>query len=376
MKIFLIVERRADYSRMKPILELISKDNYFEYILVVTGLCLKEEHGLDINYIKKDGFNIYKIVQMFDESYNDGVSMVKGFSKFTLAITDILAQTNPDLVLSGFDIGANFGLTIAAAHLNIPIAHIQGGEVTGSIDESIRHSMSKFSNFHFPATKKAKKRLVRMGENPNNIFVVGCPSIDVLKNTPTIDKKNLYTKFNLDINKKLILMIQHPVTTENNQSKNQIIETLNALKRIDEQTIILLPNNDSGASEIINEIKNSKLKWFTSLDTLDFINIYRNSNLIIGNSSSGIHEAPFFKIPSINIGTRQNKRERAISIIDVENDSEKIYQSINFALNDKLFLKKIEKTKSLFGDGNSSKRIIEVLKKIKLPINTQKTFYE
>lgn len=376
MRIFLIVERRADYSRMKPILELISKDIYFEYILVVTGLCLKEEHGLDIKYIKNDGFNIYKTVKMFDKSYNDGVSMVKGFSRFTSAITDLLVKTKPDLVLSGFDIGANFGLTIAAAHLNIPIAHIQGGEVTGSIDESIRHSMSKFSNFHFPATKKAKKRLVRMGEDPNNIFVVGCPSIDVLKNTPKIDKKRLFEKFNLDVDKKLILMIQHPVTTENKESKNQIIETLEALKRINEQTIILLPNNDSGASEIINEIQNSEFKWFTSLNTLDFVNIYRNSNLIIGNSSSGIHEAPFFKIPSINIGTRQKNRERAISVIDVENDSKKIYESIKYALNDKSFLKNIENTKSLFGYGNSSIKIIEVLKKIQLPINTQKIFYE
>ena len=162
MKILTLVERRADYSRMRPILKELYKDSFFEIYLIVTGVCLLDEHGKDIDYIKEDGFTINAEVPMFEEvSVNTNTSMVRALAKVLDGVTTEIENYKPDLVLTGFDIGANFATTIAAAHMNIPVAHIQGGEVTGSIDESIRHAMSKFSHIHFPATEDARSRLIR-----------------------------------------------------------------------------------------------------------------------------------------------------------------------------------------------------------------------
>lgn len=376
-KVFTVVERRADYSRFKPILEKLRDDPFFEIHLVVTGICLLELHGKDINYIRNDGFEFASEIEMFRENGLDsGAEMIRAISRVMLGLVDELEKSQPDIVLSGFDIGANFAATVAAAHMNIPVAHIQGGEITGSIDESLRHAMSKFAHIHFPATENAKQRLMRIGENPSSIFVVGCPSLDILVNTPYIPKKELEIKFNVDFSKPLILMIQHPVTTEDKESFLQIRETVEAIKTLDIQTIVLLPNNDSGYSPIINFIKSSGLKWYPSLPTIEFINLYRNVWALVGNSSSGIHETPTLKIPAVNIGTRQNGRERAENVIDVPHDRKKIRNAIQKALFDTEFRNKIKTVNNPYGDGNASEKIVEILKTIPLHGIIQKIFYE
>ena len=262
IKIALITERRADYSRFKPLLEIFRKDKSIEYYLIVTGLHLLNKHGKTINEIKKDGFKIYKKIKIFNKNYKgDGLSMVKSMGNVLLKIPGILKKIKPNLILAGFDIGANFSIVVSGAHLNIPTAHIQGGELSGSIDESLRHAMSKFSNFHFVANLDAKKRLVRMGEKEKNIFIVGCPSIDTLKNAKMVKKNLLKRKYNFDFNKEYACMLQHPVTSENTSSKFQISQTIKALKLSKIPVFIILPNNDSGYLEIIKEIKLSNYNW-------------------------------------------------------------------------------------------------------------------
>ena len=188
-KILIITERRADYSRYKPILQEMEKDSFFQIHLVVTGICLLDIHGGDVNYIEEDGFQIDAKIPMFEENAPDnGAEMIRAMSRILEAITWELEKAKPDIVLSGFDIGGNFAVTVAAAHMNIPVAHIQGGEVTGSIDESIRHAITKFSHIHFTASKDAYKRVIKMGENPKNVFQVGCPRIDLVKQV--LKKKN------------------------------------------------------------------------------------------------------------------------------------------------------------------------------------------
>lgn len=376
-KIFIVVERRADYSRFKPILEKLKADSFFEIYLVVTGICLLDKHGKDINYIKQDGFEISSEIPMFIEGNPDtGAEMVQAMSRVMNGLVVELSKANPDLVLSGFDIGANFAVTIAAAHMNIPVAHIQGGEVTGSIDESIRHAMSKFAHIHFPATELSKERLIKMGERPDSIYVVGCPSIDVLVNTPYMDVAELENYFNVDFSKPIILMIQHPVTTEDKDSFNQINETIEAIKSLDIQAIVLLPNNDAGHSKIIDKLKSSGLKWYPSLPTKIFINLYRNVWALVGNSSSGIHETPTMKIPAINIGTRQQGRERAENVIDVPYNKEKIADAIKKALFDNTFRQKVKQINNPYGDGTSADQIVKLLKEIPLDGIIQKIFYE
>ena len=377
MKILTLVERRADYSRMRPILKELYKDHFFDVHLVVTGICLLDIHGSDIDYIKEDGFKINAQLEMFEKgTKNTNKSMVKALSKIMSLMADELEKAKPDLVLTGFDIGANLATTIAAAHMNIPVAHIQGGELTGSIDESIRHAMSKFAHIHFPATEDARQRLIRLGENPKHIFNVGCPSIDTIIQTPMMDKKILEKKFNIDFSKPIILLIQHPVTTESYESKRQILNTIEAIKELGVQALVSLPNNDAGSSEIIDEIKQSGLSWYPSLSTEEFINIYRNIWAIVGNSSSGIHESSTFHIPAVNIGTRQQNRQRADNIIDVSYDKTDIRLGIEQALFNQEVRKKAKQVHNPYGEGQSSKAIVEILKNISLKDIIQKRFYE
>jgi UDP-N-acetylglucosamine 2-epimerase (non-hydrolysing)/GDP/UDP-N,N'-diacetylbacillosamine 2-epimerase (hydrolysing) len=362
---------------MRPILKELYKDSIFDVYLVVTGICLLDIHGKDIDYIKEDGFVINAEIPMFEEGKkNTNVSMVKALAKVLNGITDEIEKFNPDLVLTGFDIGANLAATIAAAHMNIPVAHIQGGEVTGTIDESIRHAMSKFAHIHFPATEDSRNRLIRLGENPNYVFNVGCPSIDTIMQTPIIERKTSEKKFNVNFSKPIVLLIQHPVTTESGASKKQILKTLEAIKELGVQALVALPNNDAGSTEIIEQIKKSGLSWYPSLSTEEFVNVYRNVWAIVGNSSSGIHESTTFGIPAVNIGTRQQDRERAKNVLDADYDKVEIKKAIEKALFDESFRLAARGIKNPYGVGDSSKKIVKIIKSISLENIIQKRFYE
>ena len=372
-KILLITERRADYSRFKPILNLIKKNKKFEYFLVVTGLHLLKSHGSTINEIINYKFKIYKKIKNFNHfSSDDGEAMVNGIGEVLKKISPIIKNVKPDIILTGFDIGANFALTVAGAHFNIPVAHIQGGEVTGSIDESLRHAMSKFANFHFVANNDAKKRLVKMGENKKNIFIVGCPSIDALKIEKEIDERSFMKKFNLNPKEKFMIAIQHPVTTEQKSSKWQILQTIKAIKRSKIPTIFVMPNNDTGHKSIIREIKKTSIIWTKNLSLSEYKFLLNRASILIGNSSSGIHEAASFKLPVVNIGSRQHGRLRPFNVVDVDYNSNKILKSIRFCLNNNYFRKKIKKLKNPYGDGNSAKYIINIIEKLNLNLSTQK----
>jgi len=376
-KILVVIERRADYSRYRPILQLIRADPFFELHLVVTGINLLPGHGEDIEKIKADGFTVHSTIPMFFEhSPDNGAEMVRGISRVLSGIVDVLEQVKPDLVLTGFDIGANFATTVAAAHMNIPVAHIQGGEVTGSIDESLRHAMSKFAHIHFPATEDARRRLIAMGEDPAHIFVSGCPSLDVLIHAPVIPREELERRFEVDFAQPTVILIQHPVTTESAESSRQIQATVDALTQLNVQTIALLPNNDAGFSSIINTITHSGLKWYPSLDVETFSNLYRHVRAIVGNSSSGIHEAATFHVPTVNIGTRQQGRERPASVIDVGYDTAAIVRALQRALFDQDFRRSLMTMVNPYGDGNTAPKIYKALKEVPLDGIIQKKFYE
>ena len=355
-KIFILTERRADYSRFRPILKLIEKDNHLDYLLAVTGAHLKIKMGHTIDEIINDGFRIDYKLDMFIENEDDsGAGMVRSFARVAKDITYILEESKPDIILAGFDIGANLAITIAGAHMNIPVAHIQGGEVTGTIDESIRHAMSKFSHFHFASNKDAVERLIKMGEKENDVYDVGCPSIDAILNV----KENEQILKKYSITKEFFILIQHPVTSEINEIKNQIKETIKALKYFDQQVLVILPNNDAGFQKIVDELKSSNFIIVKSLNLEDYVNLLKRSALLIGNSSSGIHETSSFNIPTINIGTRQNGRLRPENVIDVDYDFKEIINAINEGI-------KVKKSGKMFqnpyGDGNSAKRIVDILK--------------
>ena len=243
--------------------------------------------------------------------------------------------------------------------MNIPVAHIQGGEVTGTIDESIRHAMSKFAHYHFAANKDSCDRLIRMGEIPDRVFNVGCPSIDAIL---AVDNDcDVVKRFNLL--EPYFLLIQHPITSEIRQSKRQIKITLEAIEKSGINTLIILPNNDAGYSSIVQQIQSSKIKSVETLSIKDYVNLLRNSSGLIGNSSSGIHEAASFNVPVINIGTRQQGRLRSKNIIDVDHDVEEILRAI---LQCEEMREKKMVYENPYGDGKASGRIVKLLKNLEI----------
>lgn len=374
-KIFIVTERRADFSRFKPIIKLIEKDKSLRYDLVVTGIHLNKSFGYTKKEILDEKFKIFNEFKIFDKNYhikNDGSAMSEALGKVFINLPKIIEKSKPDIILSGFDIAANFALAVCGAHMNIPVAHIQGGEVSGTIDESLRHAMSKFSNFHFTATKETKNRLIKMGEIKKNIFVVGCPSIDALKMEQEEESKIIKKKFNIDILKDYILIIQHPVTTEIKDVHKQFVETLEALRKIQIQKLFVFPNNDAGSTKIINLIKRKKFNHCQTLSLKEYKTLLKNSKALVGNSSSGIHEAATYKIPVLNIGTRQEGRTKSINVVNAKYDRIEIYNSLQKILKQN-FKKKLRNLKNLYGDGNSSKKIIKIIKRLKLKnFNTQK----
>jgi UDP-hydrolysing UDP-N-acetyl-D-glucosamine 2-epimerase len=373
-KILIITERRADYSRFKPILDVIKKSKDLEYELIVTGSHLLKKHGYTINEIKKDNFKIHYQIKNFSNKLkiNGGESMIVGIGKILISISKIIKKSKPHVILTGFDIGGNFALTIAGAHLNIPVVHIQGGEVTGSIDESLRHSMSKFSNYHLVANADAKKRLVKMGELEKNIYVVGCPSLDALFSAKKINHELILEKFNINLKKNFAIIIQHPVTSEDNYSGKQIIETIKAVKKIGIQSLFVLPNNDSGHDKIIKIIRKSKIKWTESLSLSEYSALLSHAKILIGNSSSGIHEAASFNLAVVNIGTRQNGRLKPRNVVNADYACSDIYKKIKFCIYNKKFIRSLKSLKNPYGDGKSSIKIANILRKIDISRSTQK----
>jgi GDP/UDP-N,N'-diacetylbacillosamine 2-epimerase (hydrolysing) len=373
-KILIITERRADFSRFKPIIKLIQKDKKLDYQLIVTGLHLVKKYGYTINEINKDKFKIFSKFKMFDNEYfikNDGAEMVRAIGKVFLNISHLLKKTKPDLILSGFDIAANFAISVAGAHMNIPVAHIQGGEVSGTIDESIRHATSKFSNFHFTANKETKNRLIKLGEIPKNIFPVGCPSIDALLSENLINKKLIKKKFKIDLDETFLVVIQHPVTSEQD-TLSQINKTLSVIKNSKMQHLVVFPNNDSGSKKILQEIKKTNLNYVPTLTLSEYRTLLSGKMILLGNSSSGIHEAASFKVPVINIGSRQSGRFKPTNVVNVNYSKKEIKKAIK-KVKGQNFYKKIKNIKNPYGDGKSALKIIKIIKKLDLQnFDTQK----
>jgi len=368
-RIALVTGTRAEYGYLKPLMKEIKKDKALELLPVVTGMHLLKEFGYSYKNVEKDFKNIYKIpMRLRGDNLED---MAYYLSDGIKNITNFLKNKKPGIVVVLGDRSESFASAIAAMYLNIPIAHINGGDVTGGvIDESIRHAITKIAHIHLAHTKENAERIIKMGERRDNVHVVGALTLDVILNKQLKSKKEIFDKYNLDYRKTTFLAIQHPVTTLDDKGLDQMKELLLALKQIKNQTIMLYPNCDAGGKQLIDLIKQYEkedfLHVFKNMSHEDYLSLMKNVNLLIGNSSSGIIEAPTFKIPVINIGNRQKGRTRSENIIDVKPDKKKILKSIDYALNKKEFQLKINKCKNRYGDGKSAQKIVDILKKVKI----------
>jgi UDP-hydrolysing UDP-N-acetyl-D-glucosamine 2-epimerase len=371
-RIAVVTGSRAEYGILKPLLVKMNKSNLFELKLIVSGMHLLRKYGLTFKEIKKDKFEIAAIVRMYsgDETQEEfyGKSLARGGEEFTKAFT----QIKPHILVVFGDRLEPLAATLAAAVLRIPIAHIEGGDKTdsGHIDEPIRHSITRFAHIHFPATEKSAERLVRMGEEPWRIYKVGALGLDSILGYFLIPKKEMTRKFGIDFKKPLIVCVYHPVHLEKEMAGPQMHEVLEALRELKMQTIVLYPNNDPGSQDIINEIRKYEsvpfIRAFKALPHLEYISLLKHASVLVGNSSSGIIEAPSLSLPVVNVGSRNVGREHAENVIFTTPNRAAIISSIRKALYDKKFREKIRKCVNPYGDGKASDRILKVLSKIKI----------
>ena len=381
-KVCVVVTARPSYARVKSALQAISQHPDLELQLVVAASALLDRYGNTISNIEKDGFKVAARVYMVLEGENL-VTSAKSTGLGLVELATVFDNLKPDVVVTIADRYETLATAVAASYMNIPLAHIQGGEVTGSIDEKVRHAVTKLSDLHFVSTEKSAERVIRMGEDPSMVFFTGCPSIDLaasIMENPSMDF-DPFAKYGgvgtkLDISDGYVVVMQHPVTTEFEDARTQIAQTLYAIQELDIPTLWFWPNVDAGSDEISKGIrifreKNGakKIHFFKNMMPEDFLRLVYNSRCIIGNSSVAIRECSFLGVPTVNIGTRQTGRERGNNVIDVGYNRNDIIEAVRTHLN-----KDRSPSETIYGDGKAGQRIASLLAKSELRIEKRLTY--
>ena len=368
-KISITTGTRSEYGLLRPLIEKISQDKNFQLYLIVTGMHLSKKYGLTIREIKNDGFKISAKINMIPNG-DSMIAMSDALGRGIVNFSKVFKKIKPDINIILGDRDEAFASAIAASHMNIPNAHIHGGDKSkAGIDEYNRHAITKLSNIHFAATRKSAKRILKMGENPKFIVFSGSPGIDEIKKNKISSKNFLEKKYRIRLTGKEIILLQHPVTTQVKQSSNQIKNTLDAISKTKLTTIAIAPNSDAGNKAIFNNLKMyskkySFIKVYKNIPRADYLGFLRYCGVLVGNSSSGIIEASYFSIPVINIGIRQDNRETGRNVTNIKNfDQKQIHSAIKKALK----IKNVKNCSSnIYGDGNSSEIIIKFLSKLKI----------
>lgn len=376
-KICIVVTARPSYARIKSVMTAIKERSDTKLQLVVAASALLERYGSAIDYMKTDRFEPDAVVYMVLEGENL-VTTAKSTGLGIVELATVFDNLQPDMVISVADRYETIATAIAAAYSNIPLAHVQGGEVTGSIDEKVRHSVTKLSDLHFVANEDAAQRVIKMGEDHNKVFTTGCPSIDlaahVLKNTT-----NNFNPFELlhkgvgelfDPTGKYLVVMQHPVTTEYEDSLEQIEQTLMAISHLKKPTFWFWPNVDAGSDKISKGIRIFREKnhvpfiyFFKNMAPEDFLKLLINSECLIGNSSAGIRECSYLGIPVVNVGNRQKGRLRGKNVLDVNYNKQDIISAVEKQLQNGKYPKD-----EIYGDGYAGRNIAEIISTINLSI--------
>ena len=369
-KVCVFIGSRANYSSIKSAMRAIQNHPQLELQLIVGASAVLDKYGSVAELIKEDGFLVSSSIHMLIEGETP-ITMAKSTGLGLLEIPTILEQLKPDLVLVVGDRFEIMSAAIAAVYMNIPLAHTMGGEVTGTIDESIRHAITKFSHIHFPANRDSAERIINMGEVSKHVHVVGCPRVDIVAEVLKDDKRfsqSIFKEYGgvgkeFDINQPFLLVSQHPVTTEYGLGEHQISQTLMAVHEMNMPAIMIWPNADAGSEEISRGIrkfrenyKDNKIYFFKNLPMDVYIKLMEQTACLIGNSSSAIREGEFIGVPSVNIGTRQTGRERGENVIDVGYNKAEIINAIQSQIGHGKY-----QTQYIYGDGKSGERIAKIL---------------
>lgn len=376
-KVCVFVGSRANYSSIKSVMSSLKENPKIELQVVLGSSAVLSRFGKVEDLIVEDGFKIDSKFYNNVEGENP-ITMSKSTGLGIIEMTMVIDNLDPDIVIVVGDRFEMMSIAIATTYTNKILVHTMGGEVTGTIDESIRHAITKFSHIHFPSNQDARNRIIKLGEDPKMVFNYGCPRIDLVKTE--LEKDSLrFLKDNFNQNKgvgekinfeeNFLLVSQHPVTTEFGKNRDHINETLKALNKLKIQTIMLWPNIDAGSDEVSKAIRSfreeNKCDWlsvYKNLPNAHYIHLMNLTCCLIGNSSSGIREGEFIGTPVVNIGSRQNSRLRGENVLDTEYDSESIFLSIQ-----KQIIQGKYPTKELYGSGNTGEKIAELLANMELP---------
>ncbi|RED19570.1 UDP-N-acetylglucosamine 2-epimerase/UDP-hydrolysing UDP-N-acetyl-D-glucosamine 2-epimerase,TIGR03568 [Flavobacterium cutihirudinis] len=378
-KIAVVITARPSYSRVKTVLTAIQKHPNLELQLIIAASALLDRYGSAVNYIEKDGFAIAaKVFNVLEGENLTAAAKTTGIG--ILELSTVFDNLKPDIVVTVADRFETMATAIAASYMNIPLAHIQGGEVTGNIDEKVRHAITKLADYHFVASESAKERVIKLGEESKMVFNTGCPSIDLA--SEIINNKTLsfdpYEKYGgvgakPDLNNGYVVVMQHPVTTEYKDSRKHIEVTLEAIYKLNKPTLWFWPNVDAGADGTSTGIRAFReqhqlpnVHFFKNMEGKDFLQLLKHSDCLIGNSSVGIRECAFLGVPVVNIGSRQNRRERGGNSVDVDYSEKEIGNAI------KTMIQKGQSISSpIYGDGKAGVKIAKLLAEV--PLQFHKT---
>ena len=381
-KICIFIGSRANYSSIKSAMAAIKKHAELELQLVVGASALLDRYGAVVSLIEKDGFEPVAKVHMLIEGETPE-TMAKSTGLGLLELPTVFGHIKPDVVLTVGDRFETMATTLAAAYMNIPVAHTMGGEVSGTIDESIRHAVTKFAHIHFPASKEAKERIIRLGERAQDVYMVGCPRIDLVAEIKAAQEVELDDHlFDLgvgerfDLSKPFLLVSQHPVTTEYGTGEKQITETLEAVRDVGLPAIVLWPNADAGSEDISRGIRkwrekrlDQNMHFFKNLPTATYIRLMRRTACLVGNSSSGIRDGAYIGTPVVNIGSRQDMRERGSNVVDAVNERAAIRDAISRQLKHGFYA-----SEPIYGDGRAGTRIADILATCEVQIQKRITY--
>jgi GDP/UDP-N,N'-diacetylbacillosamine 2-epimerase (hydrolysing) len=378
-KVCAVTGTRAEYGVLRPLLKAIEACPALELSLIVTGMHLSHEFGYTVQEIERDGFKIESRVDMEIDT-DAPATRARALARAISGITDSLEIRKPEILLVTGDRGEMLAGALAAVYLDIVVAHISGGDVSGdNVDNSIRHAITKLAHIHFPATGEAARRIIKMGENPRYVFPVGNPGVPPKIEVSRKERDRIAQQFHLDLDEPVLIVIQHPVEFE--QAAAQMRETMEAIKELKLPTIVIYPNVDPGSRGMIRVINQYKhlpfIQVYKNIPREDFLSLMSVSSALIGNSSCALIEAPSCNLPAVNIGSRQQGRERGNNIIDVNPVKAEIVSAINRALNDEEFRTQVKESTNPYAMGGTESQIVKILSEIKLSSKLlQKKFYD
>lgn len=382
-KICVLTATRAEYGLLKPVITKLNNNNKYNLKIVATGAHLSPEFGYTYKEIEKDGFIIDEKIEILLSSDSEA-SISKAMGLAMISFSSYFEREKPDLLVVLGDRYETLAVCMTAMNQKIPIAHLYGGETTeGAIDESIRHAITKLSYIHFTSTAEYRQRVIQLGEEPSRVFNVGGLGVENILNEPLLTKNELAKSLGVDLNKKYAVATFHPVTLENATAEEQAKSLLNVCKKTPNFNFIFTKANADADGRVINKLideyseKYENIYGFTSLGLKGYLSALKYTSFVLGNSSSGLLEAPSFAIPTINIGDRQKGRLQASSVINCIAEENEIANAIKIAMSDN-FINIAKKTINPYGDGKTSEKVINILDDFLFnnKINLKKTFYD